>query len=210
VIRVGITADSPVVRAGLASLLGSEPDVRIVTTSAPSEEADVVVVVPRRATPVSDSLQSDGSDLDTRFRGPPTIVLLERMESAVAHEAYVAGASAVLAIDAGADELRAAIRAIAAGLVVLTPLMSMELLAGARTPSTDSATRSAAMATLTSREREVLSLLVQGLANKVIASRLGITEHTVKSHIATVYEKLGARNRAEVVIAAARQGLVIL
>jgi DNA-binding NarL/FixJ family response regulator len=63
---------------------------------------------------------------------------------------------------------------------------------------------------LTPREREVLALLAEGLANKMIAPRLGISEHTVKTHVAAVYEKLHARNRAEAVVAAARQGLLLL
>src|SRR3954470_5628931 len=94
---------------------GAEPDVQMVSTSASFEDADVVVVVARRATSMRDTLQADGSDLDVRVRGPATMVLLERMESTVAHDAYLAGASAVLSIDASAEELRAALRAIAAG-----------------------------------------------------------------------------------------------
>jgi DNA-binding NarL/FixJ family response regulator len=117
----------------------------------------------------------------------------------------------VLTIDASAEELRSALRAIAAGLVVVHAAVSAELLAGARRVPTAARTAAAATPTpLTSREREVLALLAQGLANKVIASRLGITEHTVKTHVAAVYEKLHARNRAEVLVAAARQGLVLL
>ncbi|MEO6529239.1 MAG: response regulator transcription factor [Gemmatimonadaceae bacterium] len=231
-IRIAIIADSPVLRAGLASLFGSEPDVHVVSTAAqvdrgrdsvgdagdnefPSRshasprEVDVVVMVPRRLASLGDVLFSDGSDLDERFRGPAALVLLERLDTVAAQDAYAAGASAVLAIDARADELLAAVRAVAAGLVALPASLSAELLAGARRVSSESSVPTTAAA-LTSREREVLSLIAQGLANKVIASRLGITEHTVKTHIAAVYEKLNARNRAEVVIAAARQGLVML
>jgi DNA-binding NarL/FixJ family response regulator len=212
VIRVAIVADSTIHRAGLASVIGAEPEVRIVGTSVTAEvvgEADVIVLVPRRA-PMSDVLPLDGSDLDERYRGPPTMVLLERMEVSAAQEAYAAGASAVLAIDAGAEELRAALRAVAAGLVVLPSGFSNELFASARGLAAHSSATPPSAAPLTSREREVLALLAQGFANKVIASRLGITEHTVKTHIAAVYEKLNARNRAEVLVAAARQGLVIL
>jgi DNA-binding NarL/FixJ family response regulator len=233
VIRVAILADSPVHRAGLASVLGADPDVRIVSpiehlgagrdpvrdagddahaarSLTHSTEADVVIVGPRRAASLDDVLPSDGSDLDERVSGPATMVLLERMDAGTAQDAYAAGASAVLAIDARADELLAALRAIAAGLVVLPAGVSVDLLAGARRVATDPSAAQAPAAALTSREREVLGLLAQGFANKVIASRLGITEHTVKTHIAAVYEKLGARNRAEVLIAAARQGLVML
>jgi DNA-binding NarL/FixJ family response regulator len=229
VIRVAIIADSAVHRAGLASVIGADPEVRVVAASAhrddhrfpddrvpspdtlgSSEEADVIIVAPRRGAPIAALLGTDDSDLDERSRGPAVMVLLERMDASSARDAYVSGASAVLAIDAGTRELQSALRAVAAGLVVMPADVSTELLAGARRVAADSSARPVASAALTSREREVLMLLVQGLANKVIAARLGITEHTVKTHIAAVYEKLQARNRAEVLVAAARQGLVIL
>ena len=66
------------------------------------------------------------------------------------------------------------------------------------------------MASLTSREREVLALLAQGLANKAIAPRLGISEHTVKAHVASIFGKLGAGTRAEAVVTAARLGILLL
>jgi DNA-binding NarL/FixJ family response regulator len=138
------------------------------------------------------------------------MMLLDRVDAAIAQDAYAAGASAVLAIDAAADELRAALRAVAAGLVVLPAGVSAELLGGTHRVVSDADPTGAPSASLTSREREVLALLAQGLANKVIAARLGITEHTVKTHVAAVYQKLDARNRAEVLVAAARRGLVML
>jgi DNA-binding NarL/FixJ family response regulator len=230
VIRVAIIADSAINRAGLASVIGAEPDVRIVETYggpdastlgddetlaartfAHESEVDVVIVVPStRSASMAGLVSSDGSDLDASSRGPATMVLLERMDAGTAQDAYAAGASAVLAIDAAAEELRAALRAVAAGLVVLPARVSAELLAGAHRVVADADAAAAPTASLTAREREVLALLAQGLANKVIASRLGITEHTVKTHIAAVYEKLNARNRAEVLVAAARRGLVML
>lgn len=228
-IRVAIVADSPVLHAGLASVFGAEPGVRIVATTdtldgiedigvgSPSahgvtleDHPDVVVHVPRRSESMSELLRRDGSNLDERSRGPATIVLFERMEASAAQEAYAAGASAVLTIDAGAEELRAALRAVAAGLTVLPARLSSELLASTYSASLDARARSESAAPLTSREREVLALLAQGHANKSIAFRLGITEHTVKTHVAAVYAKLNARNRTEVLVAAARQGLVIL
>jgi DNA-binding NarL/FixJ family response regulator len=225
VIRVAVVADSPVHRAGLASVLGDEPDIEIVAAAdhhgdgddgrlepslAGSHEPDVILVVPRRDASVYDELSADQSDLDERHRGPAMMVLLERLEAGAAQAAYEAGASAVLGLDARAEELLAAVRAVAAGLVVVPVGVSAELLSGARRVPTSGGAASMAAAPLTSREREVLALLAQGLANKVIAARLGITEHTVKTHVAAVYEKLNARNRAEVLIAAARQGLVVL
>jgi DNA-binding NarL/FixJ family response regulator len=103
---------------------------------------------------------------------------------------------------------------VAAGLTVLPPaatdalLGSIEESAGATI-----ATRpGGAMGrpTLSAREREVLALLAEGLANKVIAPRLGISEHTVKAHVAAIFEKLGTGTRAEAVVTAARLGLLLL
>jgi two-component system nitrate/nitrite response regulator NarL len=225
VIRIAVIADSPVHRAGLTSMLGEQPDVEIVAAvnhlgdgdDGPLEhalavvhEADVTIVVPRRDASVDDELFPDQSDLDERHRGPAMVVLLERLEAGVAQAAYDAGARAVLELDVRAEELLAAVRAVAAGLVVVPSGVSAELLSGVRSVATGAGVAYVAAAPLTSREREVLALLAQGLANKVIAVRLGITEHTVKTHIAAVYEKLNARNRTEVLIAAARMGLVVL
>jgi two-component system, NarL family, nitrate/nitrite response regulator NarL len=113
------------------------------------------------------------------------------------------------------------VRAAAAGLVSLPREMLADVLAagvtfaplgaGSLGTSTDAPrVPSGTTAALTPREREVLTLLGEGLANKAIAPRLGITEHTVKAHVAAIYAKLGAGNRAEAVMAAARAGLLLL
>jgi two-component system nitrate/nitrite response regulator NarL len=94
-------------------------------------------------------------------------------------------------------------------LIVMQPLVSTELV-GAGAQASDTSSNATSAMPLTKREAEVLALLSQGLANKVIAARLGISEATVKTHIAAVYEKLNARNRAEAVVAAARHGLITL
>jgi DNA-binding NarL/FixJ family response regulator len=206
-IRVVIVADSPAMRAGLAAMMGAEPDVTVV---AEEYEADVVIVVAGRVGPRDETTEHDESDLDERPSRPATMVLLERIDAEGAREAYGAGASAVLPTDADGEELVSALRAVAAGLVVMPPAVVAELLALSPALPTYTAVASAPMASLTPREREVLALLAQGLANKMIAPRLGISEHTVKTHVAAVYEKLHARNRAEAVMAAARQGLVML
>ena len=154
--------------------------------------------------------EHDESDLDARTARPATIVLLPRMDADAAREAYGGGASAVLAMDVNGDELIGAIHAVDSGLVVVPPTVSAELLALARPVAAFTSMSANAGVALTPREREVLALLAQGLANKMIAPRLGISEHTVKTHVAAVYEKLHARNRAEAVVAAARQGLLLL
>jgi DNA-binding NarL/FixJ family response regulator len=217
-IRLAIVAESRVVRVGLAALFGGEPDIVVVTSphesargenanEADDADADVVLrVLAHDGGGGSLTSQGDDDDLDARAARVPTVVLLERLEPAAARQALVAGAHGVLALDSDADELVGAVRAAAVGLVV----MHASLAAGFAGSLSGPALREPARAPLTAREREVLALLAEGLPNKVIAPRLGITEHTVKTHVAAVYEKLHARNRAEAVVAAARQGLLLL
>jgi DNA-binding CsgD family transcriptional regulator len=71
-------------------------------------------------------------------------------------------------------------------------------------------TRVAAHTPLSPREREILSLVAEGLGNKIVAARLGISEHTVKTHVTSIFEKLGAESRAEAVAIGARTGVILL
>jgi DNA-binding NarL/FixJ family response regulator len=200
-IRVAVVIDSPEVQSALVAMIGAEPDLRIVDEE---YEADVVVIAEAR------SRSHDEGDLDAHAAPPATIVLLTRMDVEAARDAYTGGASAVLPMDVGSDEIVSAIRAVETGLVVVPSSLSTELLAVARPVATYASVSATPGIVLTPREREVLALLAEGLANKMIAPRLGISEHTVKTHVAAVYEKLHARNRAEAVVAAARQGLLLL
>jgi DNA-binding NarL/FixJ family response regulator len=206
-IRIAIVAESPVVRAELAAAIGAESDVLIISAA---EDADVVLSVAASGTSRYDPAEREDGDLDDRLMHPPTILLLDRLDAESARDALAAGSSAVLPVDAGGESLIAALRAVAAGLIVVPSSVSTGLVAASRGVASYAVASSASGAALTPREREVLALLAQGLANKMIAPRLGITEHTVKTHVAAVYEKLHARNRAEAVVAAARQGLLIL
>ena len=206
-IRVVVAIGLPEVRSALVAMIGIEPDLRVVDDE---YDADVAVIADARSRSHDGMTERDEGDLDARSARPATIVLLARMDAEAAREAYGGGASAVLAMDVNGDELVSAIRAVEAGLVVVPPTVSAELLALARPVATYASASANVSVTLTPREREVLALLAQGLANKMIAPRLGISEHTVKTHVAAVYDKLHARNRAEAVVAAARQGLLLL
>ncbi|HET9553953.1 MAG TPA: LuxR C-terminal-related transcriptional regulator, partial [Anaeromyxobacteraceae bacterium] len=106
-------------------------------------------------------------------------------------------------VDRGArgPALAAALRAAAEGLLVLEPSLAGGWL---RAPAP------AAGEPLTPREREVLSLLAEGLGNKAIAARLGVSDHTAKFHVNAILGKLGAATRAEAIVVAARRGLVLL
>lgn len=129
------------------------------------------------------------------------------------------GVRAVLPRQPTIDELEAAVRAVEAGLIVVEPRVFQALARhddGASTPRTTGSTITEGLATglsmqpLTPREVEVLSALAEGHGNKGIAARLGISEHTVKTHLAAIFEKLGASNRTEAVMAGARLGLLLL
>jgi two-component system nitrate/nitrite response regulator NarL len=138
---------------------------------------------------------------DLRDAGVPIIALVA--DEASAGEALAAGARAVLPRTLDAASLTAAIAAVRRGLIVLDP----EITAGtwrARERSVP-----VPVEALTPRELEVLWLLAEGLSNKVIAGRLGISEHTAKYHVNAILGKLGAQTRTEAVARAARLGLIL-
>ncbi|HEV8308227.1 MAG TPA: response regulator transcription factor [Methylomirabilota bacterium] len=110
--------------------------------------------------------------------------------------------------EAPGAELRAAVMAAAQGLVVVPAALAARLLASP--PGGAGAGLAGLPEALTSREREVLDLVAQGLSNRRIAERLGISEHTAKFHVGSICGKLGAASRTEAVSLAARRGLITL
>lgn len=138
-------------------------------------------------------------------RGPeraatPLVVLLDDLDRSSAAQALRVGARAVLAPHASPAEIGAAIRAAAAGLTSVPAALAQVVFEGEAPDGR----------MLTPREREILMLLGEGLVNKEIAVRLGVSEHTVKTHLAAIYEKLDASNRAEAVATGLRRGLIML
>lgn len=134
----------------------------------------------------------------------PTILLVDDPHAELAHAALAAGASAVLARQSDARELRATIGAVALGLLVVD--------AAARDAFARRTLHAAAPArdTLTERELDVLRLLASGASNRRIAQRLGIAENTVKAHVAAVLAKLDAATRTQAVTNALRAGVLML
>ena len=142
-----------------------------------------------------------------RLRGlgpsaPPAVAIVA--DEIDAREALDAGARAALPRTADGDRLAAALRAAVQGLIVLDESFVSALLRDAPPPAPD------LVESLTPREIEVLQLLSQGLANKVIAQRLGISDHTVKFHVNAILGKLGVQSRGEAIVQAVRLGLVTL
>ena len=140
---------------------------------------------------------------------PPAIVLLtEEARRPLGAAALRAGVRAVLPRHASGEEIIAAIEAAAAGLIVIHPDT-----VGAFQPGPSASTRAGVVSArqpLTPREIEVLGLIAEGLGNKIIAARLGMSEHTVKFHIASIFVKLNAGSRTEAVTIGVRQGLIMI
>jgi DNA-binding NarL/FixJ family response regulator len=211
-IRAFVVSPLPAVRAGLRALLGTADDCEVVGEADRLEEVgadplgsglDVVIVDAEPSLGLGDSDLSDSAE-----RGPGLVILGpvpgdERLPNELAGRAW-----GYVPRFAGAEALVAAVRAVANGLLAIDPALGGHLLARAglardSAPAVDAED-------LTAREREVLQLVAQGLANKTIAVRLGISEHTVKFHVAAILAKLGAGSRTEAVHLGARRGLVAL
>lgn len=130
----------------------------------------------------------------------PVLLLIEAQHAGLAAPALRAGIRGAILADATPQEIEGAIQAINAGLVVTAPELLQQAAPAAEVLSDP----------LSERELEVLDLLAEGLSNKLIAHRLNISEHTVKTHVASIFGKLGASSRTEAVSQAIRRGLVML
>lgn len=195
-----VSASSLVVRAGLEAVVSSNPAILLLGASPgpPDLYRRIDETQPDVVLFEADSRDQDlSSTLRTIAAQNSGIVLL--VDDAGPH--YVkAGARGVLPHGASEREILAAIEAVAAGLIVMPP----ELLEPA------GSSHSPGERVLTAREIEVLRMLAEGLANKEIAWRLGLSEHTVKFHVTQVFNKLNVSSRTEAVTAGLRQGLILL
>ncbi len=211
-IRVFLIAASPLARAALQNRLKPH-DVKIVGSAAHIDAVDgqlsdtqpqVLLVDASAEQPETMIGSLTDSDLAAEI---PTVVLAEPGSSAVAAQALHAGIRAVLPSGLPTDQLAAALQAVASGLVVLHPA---EVQAAFPVAAPASQPLAELPEPLTRREREVLQMLAAGLANKEIAARLNISEHTAKFHVAAILGKLGAATRTEAVALGIRRGLVLL
>jgi DNA-binding NarL/FixJ family response regulator len=220
-IRVLAADDQRVVREGLAMLLGLLPDVEVVGTAANGEEAlaladelrpDVILMDLRMP-------RVDGVEATRRLRAShpeiKVVVLTTYADDRSVIDALRAGALGYLTKDAGGDEIRQALQRVTNGQASLDPAVQMHLVEAIATTTTTTTTdaTSAPPASqlpdrLTPREAEVLALIGAGLSNAEIATRLFVSEATVKSHVNHMLPKIGARDRAQAVGYAYRHGLV--
>lgn len=201
-IRVAIAAASPVVRAGLESLVISSPGMELAGTFADGRGMEAL-----RPDVV---LASGTVDPPAFFDGesPPVVLLATESQGPFTIEQFQAGVRAVLPPDASAATILAAVEAAAGGLAAMDAHELEVLLASAA--GTPALHTSAGGSALTPRELEVLRMMAEGAANKTIAWKLGISDHTVKFHVASILGKLEAGTRTEAVTIGIRKGLVLI
>jgi two-component system, NarL family, response regulator YdfI len=199
VTRVFVVAASEVVRAGLAAIVESNAELEVSGTASgagASEENETDVVL----------LDLESNEALTEYpRELPSVVLANGVDESWVSDALRSGVRAILPRRASGPEIIGAIFAAATGLVVFHPDYLSHSVPAATHPT------SAALAQpLSPREVEVLRLLAEGTGNKQIAWRLSISEHTVKYHISSLFNKLNASSRTEAVAIGVRLGLVLL
>ncbi|MEU4167314.1 response regulator transcription factor [Streptomyces sp. NPDC026665] len=214
-IRVLLADDQSLVRAGFKALLDAQPDIEVAGEAADGEEAvravrelrpDVVLMDIRM--PVLDGLAATRRITGDAALGDVKVVMLTTFElDEYVFEAIRSGASGFLVKDTEPEELLRAVRAVVEGDALLSPGVTRRLISefAARSKEPGSA---AGLAELTEREREVMALVGIGLSNEEIARRLVVSPLTAKTHVSRTMVKLGARDRAQLVVLAYESGLV--
>ncbi|MFF3447998.1 response regulator [Streptomyces sp. NPDC002667] len=214
-IRVLLADDQSLVRAGFKALLDAQPDIEVAGEAADGEGAvrsvrelrpDVVLMDIRM--PVLDGLAATRRITGDAELGAVKVVMLTTFElDEYVFEAIRSGASGFLVKDTEPDELLRAVRAVVAGDALLSPGVTRRLISefAARSKVPESA---ASLSELTEREREVMALVGIGLSNDEIARRLVVSPLTAKTHVSRTMVKLGARDRAQLVVLAYESGLV--
>jgi DNA-binding NarL/FixJ family response regulator len=191
VIRVQLDISSPALRAGLRALLSSDNTIKIINDSLEEDsEADVVITSASHVSFSNREVSDTSAAATLLLSDDPLNVREMRRFSRV---------WGILPTESSAEELTAAIHALSQGLIVGTSTLLFE-----------SENEPLSHGPLTDRESEVLGLVAKGLANKQIALALGISEHTVKFHVSSIYTKLNVTNRTEAVREGLRGGWVAL
>ncbi|MBO7940256.1 MULTISPECIES: response regulator [Streptomyces] len=214
-IRVLLADDQSLVRAGFRALLDAQSDIEVAGEAADGDEAvrlvralrpDVVLMDIRM--PVLDGLAATRRITDDETLTDVRVVMLTTFElDEYVFEAIRSGASGFLVKDTEPDELLRAVRAVVAGDALLSPGVTRRLIAEFAARSKEPAA-AAELDRLTEREREVMALVGIGLSNEEIARRLVVSPLTAKTHVSRTMVKLGARDRAQLVVLAYESGLV--
>jgi DNA-binding NarL/FixJ family response regulator len=214
VIRVTIADDQMLVRAGFAALLAAEDDMDVAGEAADGEEAVRLARLQKPDVMLMDirMLGMDGIEATRRIAANPdlagvhVVILTTFQLDEYIFEALRAGAAGFLVKDTDAAELLRAVRVAAGGEALLSPTVTRRLISefAARTREVRHVTGADE---LTPREREVVALIATGLSNEEIAGRLYVSQSTVKTHANRAMMKVGARDRAQLVVFAYQAGL---
>ena len=214
-IKVLLADDQALVRAGFRALLDAQDDIEVVGEASDGDEAvamarrygpDVVLMDIRM--PGTDGLAATRAIVgDERLAGIRIVILTTFELDEYVFEAIRSGASGFLVKDTEPVELLRAVRSVAAGDALLSPGVTRRLI-GAFATQTREPRPTPALDVLTEREREVMSLVAEGLSNDEIAERLYVSPMTAKTHVSRAMTKLGARDRAQMVVFAYESGLV--
>jgi DNA-binding NarL/FixJ family response regulator len=215
-VKVIIAAESALARRGIEQLVRG-PGVEIVASVASLSALDAELEQPGLADLIIATAEPSQfatllqklpeADL---FRDLPVVLLAEILDSSTIAQALRMGARAALPAELARAQLLAALEAVSRGFVVAMPAGAETVLAASQTSGSQTHDVEELLEPLTPREHEVLGMLALGLANKQIAARLNISEHTVKFHVAAILGKLGAASRTEAVALGIRHGLILL
>ncbi|WP_310376377.1 response regulator transcription factor [Catenuloplanes atrovinosus] len=200
--------------AGFVAIIDAEDDLEVVGTAADGAAAVELAAAARPDVVIMD-IRMPGMDglaatrLVTAGEQPPKVLVLTTFDlDAYVFEALRAGASGFLLKDADPEELLSAIRVIAAGEALLDPAVTGRLIAAFAAGGGPVAGEPPELTGLTPRERDVLTLIAEGLSNAEIADRLGVGVGTVKTHVNALFSKIGVRDRVQATILAYDVGLV--
>jgi len=216
-IRVVLADDQSLVRAGMRSLIEAEDGIEVVGEAADGAEA-VVVVLRERPDVVLMDIRMPGVDgLEATRRiaehgdlGDVRVLVLTTFEAdEYVFEALRLGAGGFLLKDAEPAELLRAIRVVAGGESLLSPSVTRRVVAAFASEPARTAPETALVEELTDREREVVALVGRGMSNEEIAEHLVISPATSRTHVSRAMVKLGARDRAQLVVFAYESGLVV-
>jgi DNA-binding NarL/FixJ family response regulator len=214
--KVLIVDDQSLVRAGFRMILESEPEIEVVgeaadgltaVLAARETQPDVILMDVRM--PNVDGLEATRRLLEGKEEGPRILILTTFDLDEYVYEALRAGASGFLLKDTPPEQLVEAIRIVAGGDALLSPVVTRRVIAEfVRRPPASTVQAAPGLDDLTARELEILRLIARGLSNAEIAAEAFVSETTVKTHVARILMKLRLRDRVQAVVFAYEHGIV--